>query len=71
MSTATMAKKKTGPKPSAEGPREAMVTMKCRQAYKAWLVGFSKAERITPSFLIDLSLAEYAKARGYKAPPER
>lgn len=70
MSVETMARK-TGPKPSAEGPRESLIAVKCRQPYKAWLNAFAESERINPASLIDLALVEYAKVKKYKTPPVR
>ena len=45
--------------------------MKCRQAYKDWVAEFARSERTTPSGLIDISLYERAKTRGYPLPPDR
>lgn len=64
-------KKRPGPAPNPEGRRSSLVTMKCHDSWKAWLVKFSKASRTTPSSMIDLALAELAKARGFEEPPER
>ena len=66
-----VAKNKTGPKPKPEGPREAMISMKCRQSYKDWVEALAKKHRITPSQIIDRALVEFAKANGFAAPPER
>lgn len=63
--------RKTGPKPSAEGPRASLIAMKCRQPYKEWVNKFAENERINPASLIDLALMEYAKLKGFKAPPKR
>ena len=44
-----VAKKKTGPKPTEEGPREELIALKCRKAYKDWVGRFAKFRRTTPS----------------------
>lgn len=66
-----VAKKKTGPKPTVEGPREALIALKCRQAYKDWVAAFAKSRRTTPSQLLDQALVLLAERDGYEAPPER
>jgi hypothetical protein len=71
MQAAGIMAKKTGPKPSEEGPRDALFAMKCRKAYKVWLSEVARAERSTPSDLVDRALVEYAKAKGHKLPPLR
>jgi hypothetical protein len=68
---AAVAKKKTGPKPTPEGPRNVLFAMKCRQDYKDWLITMAREERITPSQLVDRALFEYAKKNGKKEPPAR
>lgn len=69
---AAVAKRKTGPKPKPTGPREALIAMKCRSAYKAWVQSFARAQRTTPSQLIDNALVAHAKALGFaEVPPER
>lgn len=70
MGTATVARK-TGPKPSKEGPREGLIAIKCRLAYKAWFTRFADQERINPASLFDLALLEYAKLRKFELPPKR
>lgn len=70
MGTMTMAKKrKTEPQP--EGPRDALIAVRCRQTFKAWLESFARRERITPSQLVELGLVSLAKERGFTEPPER
>ncbi len=56
MGAVTTVAKKTGPKPTPEGPREALIAMKCRQRYKDWVGEFAERERTNPSGLIDLAL---------------
>ncbi|WP_422928618.1 hypothetical protein [Singulisphaera sp. PoT] len=63
--------KKTGPKPTPEGPREALIALKCRQAYKDWVVQYARDKRTTPSQLIDQALVFMAQSEGREAPPER
>jgi hypothetical protein len=65
------AKKKTGPKPNPEGPRDALIAIKCFAAYKSWAEEFAEAERTTPSQLFDIAVMEWAKARGFRPPPKR
>lgn len=66
-----VAKKKTGPKPKPEGPRDALIAVKCWAAYKEWVEEFARSQRVNASGLIDVALVELAKARGMKPPPER
>lgn len=68
---ATVAKKKTGPKPSAEGPREDLIAVKCRRAFKEWVVAYAKRRRVTPSILVELALEKLAESDGMEPPPER
>lgn len=72
--TAAVAKKKgakTGPKPSAEGPRKSMVALKCRDGWKEWLIRYAKSQRVTPSQIIDIAVAKMAAEDGFETPPER
>jgi hypothetical protein len=71
LGVATVAKKKTGPKPSAEGPRNALIAIKCRKAYKDWVAEFARTERLTPSQIVDMGLVALAEKRGFRPPPER
>lgn len=64
-------KKKPGPKPSAEGPRAALIAVKCHVAYKDWIVRYARSRRITPSQLIDIALSAMAKTDGFEQPPDR
>jgi hypothetical protein len=64
-------KKKPGPKPSKEGPRESLIALKCRDEYKVWVSDFSRKLRTTPSQLIDQALVAFAESKGFKPPPER
>jgi hypothetical protein len=66
-----VAKKKTGPKPTPLGPREDLIAIKCRKAYKEWVVEYARSKRTTPSQLIDQALVKSAEADGFKLPPER
>jgi hypothetical protein len=63
--------KKTGPKPSSEGPRTDLIAFKCRAAYKAWVVKLAKKHRTTPSDLIDRALVRFAAEDGFEEAPER
>lgn len=51
--------------------RDALIAVKCWAAYKHWVEEFAEMERITPSSLIDIAIMEWAKVRGFKAPPKR
>jgi hypothetical protein len=68
-----VARKKGSPgrKPDPEGPREGLITLKCRMAYKEWLLRMADELRTTPAAVIDLALAEFAKARKLENPPKR
>jgi hypothetical protein len=39
--------------------------------WKTWLEDLAKANRQSVSGMIDLALADYARTRGFKPPPER
>lgn len=69
----TVAKKtsKRGAKPNPEGPRDALIAVKCRSDYKDWFSRFAAKERETPSSLFDKAVVAYAKLKGFEAPPER
>lgn len=71
MSAAAVAKKKTGPKPTPLGPREALIALKCRQPYKDWVIALARKHRMTPSQIIDKALVDFAQADGFGPPPER
>lgn len=66
-----VARKTTGPKASSEGPRDALIAMKCRQAYKDWVIRLAQKHRTTPSQIIDRALVTFAEQDGFEAPPER
>jgi hypothetical protein len=70
-SAATVAKKKPGPKPKDDGPREALIAVRCRPPFKEWVEAFAKRERVTPSQLVEHGLVELAKVRGVEPPPDR
>jgi hypothetical protein len=57
--------------PRREGPRDALIALKCRQAYKDWVVSLARKHRTTPSQIIDNALVKFAEADGFPAPPER
>jgi hypothetical protein len=67
----TVARKKTGPKPTPLGPREQLIAIKCRKAYKEWVVKLAGKHRVTPSQIIDRALVEFARLDGFEPPPER
>jgi hypothetical protein len=71
MGSLVVARKKTGPKPTPNGPRTALIAMKCRQPYKDWVLRYAKHRRTTPSQLIDLALVDMARADEFELPPER
>lgn len=69
-----MAKKRArpGPKPSEEGPREALVALKCRQGWKDWLERVAAADERTVSVVIERALKMYAASIEFpEAPPKR
>lgn len=45
--------------------------LKCTPEYGDWLEKFAKQNRTTVAGLFDQSLVEYAKVKGYDAPPPR
>lgn len=63
--------KKTGPKPKHDGPRDALIALKCRKAYKEWLESLARKHRTTPSQIIDMALVKFAEFDGFDPPPER
>jgi hypothetical protein len=71
MGAAGTVAKKTGPKPKPEGPREALIALKCRQEFKDWVSEFARKLRTTPSQLVDRALTKLAEVEGFKEPPER
>lgn len=73
MSLTLVAKKrsKPGPKPTPDGPREALIAMKCRPEYKDWVQRFADQNRVTPSQLLDIALVRLAAEQGFEAPPKR
>ena len=69
-----MAKKRSTKTKTSVTPERRMlaVTMKGSEEWKGWLEEAAKHCRISVSSLIDLSVTEYVKARGFKKePPER
>jgi hypothetical protein len=71
MGAPAVAKKKTGPKPTPEGPRESLIALKCRRPYKEWVIALARKHRTTPSQIIDRALVAFAEADGFDPPPER
>jgi hypothetical protein len=69
--TSIMTRKKPGPKPNPEGPREDLIAIKCRSEYKTWVKSMAKKRRVTPSQLVDIALARMAEQDGDEPPPER
>jgi hypothetical protein len=63
--------KKTGPKPTPEGPRDGLIAVKCRKAYKEWVEEFAEQERVITPNLIDQALVAYAELKGFRLPPKR
>jgi hypothetical protein len=68
---ATVAKKrrKPGPKPSDEGPREALIAIKCRGPFKAWVERLAQADDRTVAVVIERALKLYAKQSGFTEDP--
>jgi hypothetical protein len=62
-----MAKKK--PRPEESGPRQTILNIKGRLAWKEWLERLAKHNRETTSAAVDHALAMYAKATGFTEPP--
>jgi hypothetical protein len=67
----TKKKGKTGPKPKPDGPRDALIAVKCRTDYKDWYSRLAAQQRETPSSLFDKMAVLYAKSVGFEPPPER
>lgn len=69
---AVMAKKKPGPRPNPLGSRDQLIAFKCSAEYKRWAEEGADFCRTDVSKLLDVSLVEYLKARGFtKEPPKR
>lgn len=71
MGVAGAVAKKTGPKPKPDGPRDTLIAIKCRKAYKQWLEALARKHRTTPSQVIDMALVKFAEFDGFDPPPER
>ena len=71
MGVAGVVAKKRGPKPTDEGPRDVLIGVKCRRAYKEWVARLARKHRITPSQIIDRALVVFAREDGFDPPPER
>ena len=63
-----MAKKKKASPPET-GPRQTVLNIKGRVAWKEWLDRLARHNRVTVSTAIDHALAMYAKATGFEEPP--
>ncbi len=57
--------------PKGSGQRDALVAMRCKADFKAWLERFAESERTTPSQLIELGLVQMAKLKSFEEPPRR
>ena len=72
MVTATMAKKKPGPKPSGGAGRTVLTNIRSTPEWRAWLDELSKFDRSTIADVIDHALVDYARAKGFPKPaPQR
>ena len=47
------------------------ITVRGSEAYRDWAAEFAAVQRCPVSLLVDKALAEYAKAQGFRPPPER
>ena len=74
LATTYMAKKKAkpGPKPSPEGVRDALVSVRCRSDFRAWVDDLAKSKHLPMAVLIEHCLREYAERHQFKTPmPDR
>jgi hypothetical protein len=64
---------KPGRKPSGKPAPGEMTTraFRMRQQYADWLEDFAILNRTSLAGLFDQAIAEYAKVKGFKAPPQR
>lgn len=69
----TMTKKKTPPagRPKVTRTREQILSMRGYPEFKEWLSEFAHFKRTDMVAVIDQALVAYAKAEGFKAPPDR
>lgn len=65
-----MPKQKPNQKPKAEA-RITAVALKGTIAWRDWLNELATEARMPAPVLIDVLLADYAKAKGFRPPPER
>ena len=63
--------KKRGPAPKTEGKRVTTISFKCTEEFRDWLLRYAESSRDTASHVIDLALAQKAKADGFEPPPKR
>jgi hypothetical protein len=63
--------KKRGPKPKISDKRESLITMRCREEFRAWVFRVAGERRITPSQLIEFALMRYADFEKIEGPPKR
>ena len=64
---------KPGRKPSGKPDPNEMTTraFRMRQQYADWLEGLAAYNRTSLAGLFDQAIAEYARAKGFKPPPQR
>jgi hypothetical protein len=58
-------------RPKAVDPALPIASFRGKAKFKQWFEGFAKLCRVDNSTLLEHSLVEYAKVRGYEPPPER
>jgi hypothetical protein len=63
------ARKAAAPEPSDE--RVAVIVLKGSPEYREWLSGISKESLIPVASIVRDALQQWAKGRGYSAPPKR
>lgn len=63
----------TAPAPNTAQWRKTpqIVSLRGSREYKAWLDEFAESQRMSLAGLIDFSLAELARQRGFRIPPKR
>ncbi len=67
-----MPKKKAAPKPDPEPPRPTALAIKGSAEWRAWVQEAAEFCRTDTSKLVDASIVEYVKKRGFtKEPPKR
>ena len=72
-STGATTMTKPGRKPSGKPNPNEMTTraFRMRQQYADWLEAFAVQNRTSLAGLFDQALAEYARDKGFKSPPQR